>query len=312
MKLHLDFPTFELPALEPHHELFAIGSCFGEEMGGRLKAMKASTCVNPFGNVFHPMSVAQQVQRILDGALFTENDVQEHQGRWFSFFCHTLLSQDNKEALLDTLNRTLQIAHKQLQQSDFLLVTFGTNWGYQLVDSKQWVANCQKQAAKLFQKEFPTVEENQEVWTDLLRSLKQFNPKLKVVFTVSPVRHIQDGLTENQRSKSVLHLLVQTLEQAADCHYIPSYELVMDSLRDYRFFDSDLVHINELGKSVVWDWLRDQWFSEDMKVFHRTWLSIHKRESHRPFNPETPEHAKFLAKLQEDKKRFQQTYGGNV
>lgn len=298
MKLQLDFPKINAPKLENTDCVFGLGSCFGNEVSSQLlQAFMPGMC-NPFGTVFHPIAMAQQLNRVIQCNPFVSGDFEEDQQGFFSYASHTLMRAESMELIKESHNRKLVKANETLLSATKLILTFGTNWGFKRSGTHQWVSNCQKQPALLFDREFAETDENVEEWVKTLHSLFLFNPNIQVVVTVSPVRHLKDGLSENNRSKAALITLVHELVKAfpKQVFYVPSFEVILDVLRDYRFFGDDLCHINDLGLQCVMDWLQTEWFSPEMLSYWKAAKKIQNLINHRVLSSNTQEIEKFAAK----------------
>jgi hypothetical protein len=276
------------------HELMLVGSCFSDNIGDKLKEMKMKVFSNPFGISFNPYSIAQSISRIIQNKEYTS--VENYNNLYFSFDHHSSFSSNTKEEILMKINKSLREAHDKLKQSDFIFITLGSAWVYRNIAQNRLVANCHKIPNKEFAKELLSIENITDSFNDLIKELKGFNPKLNVVFTVSPVRHLKDGFIENQRSKSILlesvHRIVET---NSNCSYFPSYELVMDDLRDYRFFKKDMLHLNEIGVDYVWEKFGDFYFSKETLAIQEEVQALNALLQHRALNDSSLEEKKLLA-----------------
>jgi len=230
-----------------------MGSCFANEIGYRMSAGKLPVMTNPHGTLFNPFSVAKALERFADSHLYTEDDIYLHQNRYISLDHHTAFSSYNREFLIDRLNETGRAASEFLRKASFLFVTFGTSYVFSLRESSDIVANCHKLPTALFTRRQAGNTEIAERWQQTLDSLQQINPELKVWFTVSPVRHLNEGAHANQLSKAHLLLAVEEiLKHPLSGGYFPAYEIFMDDLRDYRYYASDMVHPSETGVDYTW------------------------------------------------------------
>ena len=233
-----------------------MGSCFSENIGQKMIDLKYRVDMNPFGILYNPESIANSLKFLLDQQPFTEYDLFQDQGLWNSFYHHSRFSDVDKDVVLNNINRRLTESHEFLKKADLLVITFGTAWAYELVNTGQVVSNCHKVAASFFNRVRLTRHEISVAYRHLLEELWSFNPNLKVIFTISPIRHWKDGAVENQVSKSTLILAVDHLKNDfADrgLSYFPSYELMMDELRDYRFYAEDMIHPSETATDYIWD-----------------------------------------------------------
>lgn len=237
------------------HTLFFIGSCFADSIGTRFEKLKFNTLVNPFGVMYNPISVSLALDRIIRKRHFCSNDLFFHNQLWHCAELHGSFSQPEPELVLQQANLAIDRAHRFLKETDFLLITFGTAWIYEAATTGQTVANCHKLPESAFNRRRLSVDEIVNQWIQHIDQIREFNPKIRIVFTVSPIRHLRDGAHQNQLSKSVVLLAVDTLcQHFAQCSsYFPSYELVMDELRDYRFYAADMIHLSDVAIDFIFD-----------------------------------------------------------
>jgi hypothetical protein len=231
-----------------------IGSCFASSIGLQLETGRMPVMINPAGAVFNPVSVCNTLDTITSGNEISLDDLFNHEGTWLSFFHYTDFSADNPALVLERINNKSAIASEFLKNAKFLFVTFGTARVYKLKSSGQIVSNCHKVPARYFVNELLTVNEITDIWNMQLDRLNALFPKLKIVFTISPVRHWKDGAHGNQVSKSVLFLAVEELlKHRVAPQYFPAYELLMDDLRDYRFYNEDMLHPSPSAVGYIWE-----------------------------------------------------------
>ena len=233
-----------------------FGSCFSENIGQKLFDLKFDVDLNPFGILYNPISIANSLQLLLEKRLFTESDLFQDQSVWNSFYHHSRFSEVNSEAALEKINSRIAYSREFLLKADFLVITFGTSWVYELKETGKVVTNCHKVPAAQFKRFRLEVSEITEVYRELLTELWKFNPNLKVVFTVSPIRHWKDGAVENQVSKATLLLAIDRLlkgPNSKNIAYFPSYELMMDELRDYRFYAEDMIHLSPVAIDYIFE-----------------------------------------------------------
>jgi len=291
-KIEIPRPEFFI-SHEDH--IMMLGSCFAENIGTMLLKSKFDVNLNPFGILYNPVSVSQAMNKILRKEFFTEKDIFEYRGLYHSFFHHGCFSDVSKEKCLEKINASMQSAIEDLQEVKFLFVTFGTSYVYELKESSEVVGNCHKLPASLFTRYRLTVESIVNDWTALLNQLTEYNSNLQVILTVSPIRHLKDGAHENQLSKSVLLLAIDELcKQFDNIHYFPSYEIVLDELRDYRFYAEDMVHPNSTAIKYLWEKFSNIYFSDDSKQIINEWNKIDAAINHRPINPNSEEYKHFL------------------
>ena len=290
--------------------LLFIGSCFSENIGIRFKERRFSSDINPFGVLYNPESVRQGLDILMEKRLFSEEQLFDYGGLWHSFYHHSRFSGSDKKRVLDKINQNIIDGHLLLKRTEFLFITFGTAWVYQNTDDGRIVANCHKLPASRFKRFRLGVEDIVESYKELTERLKKFSPGIKIVFTVSPVRHLKDGAHGNQLSKSVLLLAVEELvnELKGDVRYFPAYELLMDDLRDYRFYADDMVHPGNAAVEYIWTNLSDVYFDKKAKAYVAEIEKIIRARNHRPFNKNSTEYGKFventLRRLDEIKRQF--------
>lgn len=289
-------PLKSYPFNQDHSSpVLCYGSCFAEHMASRLADRKFQTLLNPFGITYHPLTVAQGLRSILDGRRLTSQDLFLHNDLWHSFDFHSHYSHPDQATALQQMNGSLNRATDFLQQAQVLIVTLGTAYGFIDHETGNLVNNCHKLPAKQFLRKRFSPEEMLEPLQLVFQQLKDQQQDLQVILTVSPVRHLKDGMIENQRSKSVLLLLAEALEKQLDfVHYFPAYELVMDDLRDYRFYAEDMIHPNTLTVDYIWSYYQEAFFSRTTQSLVNQVEKIQQACSHRPFHPQTASHQAFV------------------
>ena len=274
--------------------LLILGSCFAENIGEKLTSNKFNTVVNPFGIIYNPISIANSLSHILNESNFKEDDLLFFNDKWLSLQHHGSYSNSNKIECLQTINQFISLSNKQLKQANYLFITFGSAWVYEH-EKNGLVANCHKIPAKHFTKRLLKVEEIVAAYTSLIKNVKSSNADINIVFTVSPVRHAKDGLWENNLSKAVLHLSIKELTENFDnCSYFPAYEIVMDELRDYRFFKDDLVHPTNLAVNYVWEKFAMSYFSKETIALMGNIQKIKQAATHKPFDFNSEKHQQFI------------------
>lgn len=274
-----------------------LGSCFAENIGLRLKESGFRVTINPFGVLYNPASVGMALNRLAMNYPFRDEELVEHDGFFHSFSHHSSFSGVDAQSTLQRINASFKQAVHDLQHVDCLILTFGTAWVYTLPSTDQIVANCHKLPEDSFLRRRLTVNEIEYFYIELLEMLFQEKPDLKVLFTVSPIRHLKDGLHENTLSKSTLHLAIDGLCESFDhVYYYPAYELMMDDLRDYRFYAEDMVHPSITAQRYIWDHFSDSCFSKPTKEIVRQVQQIRKAMEHKPFHPEDESYKRFAKK----------------
>ena len=313
MKLQTQIPLSKQSdnQIDYQSKLVLLGSCFAGNMAEKLEYFKFQTTTNPFGIIFNPVSIETLVNRIVNKIEFTENDIFFHNDLWHCYEIHSQLSNSNKEDFLGTLNALINSTHKQLNSSTHLIVTFGTSWVYRSIESNQVVANCHKVPQKQFTKELLSIDSIEKSIQNTIGLIKEVNPNCNVIFTVSPVRHIKDGFTENTLSKahliSAIHSFLLHRAQSR-CYYFPSFELLMDELRDYRFYADDMLHPNQTAINYIWEKFNDVWMHPETFKTMALVDTIQKGLQHKPFNPQTQAHQAFLKDLEVKKQTLQNQF----
>lgn len=276
-------------------KILLFGSCFAENIGKQLLENKFSVNVNPFGVLYNPASIVQAIEMLQQNRIFTEDDIFNHQGVYRTYFHHSVFSSPDKDSFLKTINETREKASADLKEAEVLLVTFGTAYAFNLKDREKVVANCHKQPSNIFDRYKLSVSEIVFSWTKLIEESLRINPDLKILFTVSPIRHWKDGAHNNQLSKAVLLLAIDELmNKFSNLYYFPSYEIVLDELRDYRFYAEDMIHPNDVAIQYIWDIFTATYLDEETRKLCVEWQNISRAIGHRPFNEETEEHKQFL------------------
>jgi len=276
-------------------KVLLLGSCFAESMGEKLEYFKFQNLQNPFGIIFNPLSIQKLLERAVNNKTFTEADIFEKDGQWHCFEVHSLVTAVSEEDFLVLLNEKLARLREFVAEASHVVFTFGTAWVYRHKVTGEIVANCHKIPQQEFSKELLSVQEISHSLENLVSLLGELNDSLTVITTVSPVRHLKDGFVENTRSKS--HL-VAGVHAVNGINYFPSYELMMDELRDYRFYERDLVHPNQLAIDIIWDRFKGVWISSETDILQKEIDSIQKGLRHRPFAADSPSHRTFQNNLQ--------------
>lgn len=277
-------------------EVVSLGSCFAENIGEKFEYFKFKITTNPFGIIFNPISIERLVERAVNQQLFAEKDIFFHNDLWHSFELHSALSHPEKTVFLDQLNQIVRQFHRQLRQASHVIITYGTSWVYRHRTSGELVANCHKVPQKEFTKEILSPETIRHSIQNTMALIQKGNPKVQFIFTISPVRHLKDGFAENQRSKAHLITALHHLSLGID-QYFPSYEIMMDELRDYRFYAEDLLHPSQIAIDYIWERFLENHISIHCIGTMQDVSTIQKGLTHRPFNPNTASHQQFLNTL---------------
>lgn len=262
-----------------------VGSCFSSNMALRCENSGFEVISNPFGTVFNPISLATSIERIARNVHFEKDELNAYNGKYFSFLHHSLFSNTDATLVLQNINTSLTAAHQLLQQQPTVFITLGTAWIYELEATGQCVANCHKLPQNHFHKRILSPIEVENSLSQIVASIQEISPQSQIVFTVSPVRHLRDGMAENNRSKGVLLAAVHNfLDKNAqlNCHYFPVYEWVIDELRDYRFFENDFMHPNQLAIDFVFEQFEYSFFSSETRALSHQVNKLTKAKAHRP------------------------------
>lgn len=280
-----------------NRKLLAIGSCFANHIGNRLAEAKFDCDINPFGILYNPASIATELHYLIENRLLTAHDLKYNASLWCSILHHGSFSATTQEDCLEAINSRLSHAAQRLPQTDWLLLTWGTAWVYRWKENGQVVGNCHKFKADCFERRMLSPDEIAASYTTLCSRLRTISPQLKILITVSPIRHLKDGLHENQLSKSVLLLAADKLcSQLADCFYFPAYEIMIDELRDYRFYADDLVHPSTLAVQYIWERFADVSFTSETRELIKEIEAVRKAVTHRPLHPDNPTYKIFVSK----------------
>lgn len=302
-------------------QIMLMGSCFTEHVGKYLTDRKFNTLSNPNGILFNPISIANALSSYIDNQVYSEKDVFNLNDIWTSWDHHSQFSNTNIEACLKFINTTQQAAHQYIQKTQWLMITWGSAFVYELTQEAQnnnslakkpigkIVANCHKAPSDWFNRRLLSVDEILNTFNTLIGKLLKSNPQLHIILTISPVRHLREGLIDNNRSKAVLIQAVHQLCEIFDrVHYFPSYELVIDDLRDYRFYAEDLVHPNHQATQYVWEKFVEMCIHADSVPTMQTIEKIRAAYLHKPLHPQSQQHQTFLKSYLEKTKLLQQQF----
>lgn len=287
--------------IDHSQSIFSIGSCFADNIATKLHKAKFNICASPTGILFNPISIAQTLERLFAykngcaNALPRREELQFDNGRWHHNHFHSSFSDSDAEMALNRMQQAVISGAEALQRADVVIITFGTAIVYRHIASNEIVANCHKQPQRLFSREMLDIEEITERYLKLcLNTLSQ----KQIIFTVSPIRHLSDGLEINSLSKAVLRVALSRIAQMADnVTYFPSYEIMNDELRDYRFYGEDMTHPTPLAINYIWERFSDVAFSDTTQKLISEIEQITTAAAHRPFNPDTAQHKTFCTKM---------------
>jgi len=283
--------------LEHGDGILLHGSCFSDEILSYFKNSGHHAVGNHYGTIFHPTILAHNLLRLFEDS--PENRTFQRDDLFFSWNASSTIFGYGENKLINRLESIRDELINQIKEAKVLIITFGTSWGYELIENEELVANCHKMPASTFQKVLSSPYEMTQDWLLTLDKLKEINPCLQFVFTVSPVRHIRDGIVENNLSKARLIEVVQRLAIEENVHYFPSYELVVDVLRDYRFFKSDMVHPSDVALKYVWEKFEETYFSEETIQLNRNVAELRLSLKHQSLFPESGAHLKHVKRSQE-------------
>jgi hypothetical protein len=286
------------------------GSCFTDTIGKKLKDLLYQVRVNPFGVVYNPLSILNSLGILLDGEEYTEADLEYRNELWFSWDHHSNFSDPHKEGCLNLINREIKTSSKHLKKAVFLLITFGTAWVYRLKKNGEIVSNCHKVPDKEFDRVLLSPEDITNSWKVFLPELLQKNKDLKIIFTVSPVRHWKDGAHGNQLSKSVLLLAIDDLCAIfpENTEYFPAYEILLDDLRDYRFYADDLLHPSTQAVDYIWSIFEKVYFDKHTLEINKELGKLIQAKNHRVYNKDTQAYLKFREKISHQVKQLSKKY----
>lgn len=299
------------PGIDHNSMIFLAGSCFVENIGDKFDYYKLPNKRNPFGILYHPFAIENLISRSVSEREFTEVDIFFHNERWHCFEAHSSLSDQDKGLFLARLNDELRNTREYIKAATHIIITPGTSWVYRQAINDTPVANCHKLPQVNFKKEISDLTEIEESLNSMVEHIRQLNSSTQIIFTISPVRHTKDGLVENQLSKSLLNVAVHnTVKKQSKTSYFPSYEILMDELRDYRFYAEDMLHPGKTGVDYIWEKFMYSWFSPENQKILKEIDIIQKGLAHRAFNEGSTAHQNFLKNLEKKisliKSRFPQ------
>ncbi len=298
--------------IDYNSKILSLGSCFAVNMAEKLDYFKFQNSCNPFGILFHPLAIEKLIDFAVSGKQFSDEDVFFYNERWHCFDVHSDLSNSNKEELLNNLNALIKSTNKHVTGLTHFIITYGTAWIYRNIETNSIVANCHKVPQKQFKKELLTVVEIEKSIANTIKLIHAVNPNCNIIFTVSPVRHIKDGFVQNQWSKanliSAIHDVLDIEHWILNTAYFPSYEIMMDELRDYRFYAEDMLHPSQVAIDYIWKRFKESSISETFFAVMDEVESIQKSLSHKPFNPNSESHFKFESKVREKITKLEDQY----
>ncbi len=289
----------ETNKIDYNSKIILIGSCFSDNISAKFNFLRFKNNSNPFGIIFQPKAIEILILKSLENELFTEEDLVFNNERWHCLDVHSDFSNSDKNSILTNLNSVLKQFKIQLLEASHIIITLGTSWVYRYLKTDTIVANCHKIPQKEFQKELLSVTEITNSLENIMQKIKRLNSNCNVLFTLSPVRHLKDGFIENQQSKA--HLLTaihQAVKANNNVFYFPSYEIMLDDLRDYRFYKKDMLHPNQTAIDYIWNKFSEVWINENTKSIMQQVIEIQNSLNHKPFNENSKLHQEFLRLLQ--------------
>jgi len=294
------FRTIVSPGTSPHKmgisdKILTIGSCFADVIGTRLISNKLTVLSNPFGVLYNPHSIHKAIRYSIFNESPPVHTFLQHQDVFLNYDFHSEISSLHQDSLQFQLKEIIGASHYFLSTAQWLIITFGTAWVYERIDTGEIVANCHKEPMNLFSKSLLTQKKIIESFDKFYKELTEFNSAIKLILTVSPVRHVKDTLPLNSVSKAILRTACYTLaEEYAGVEYFPAYEIMIDDLRDYRFYKPDMIHPTEVAEEYIWEKFSDRYFTPALKNFEQQWNEIQNALAHKPFYASTAAHQSFL------------------
>lgn len=287
--------------IQPNSAILSMGSCFADELAYVFKKSQFQILSNPYGTMFNPFSIAESIERMEKNQSYSESDLLEYKGKIISLDHHTEFDGIFVEDVLKRINESLKAAHFFLQKTQFVFITLGTSFVHRFLPKDKWVANCHKIPNKFFEKQLLTEQQIRESIERIITSIKNIcTDEVAVYFTVSPVRHTREGMVENQRSKSrLISALHDVVEQYDTVHYLPIYELMMDDLRDYRFYKEDMIHPSEQAFQYIFEKFSQAFFSPSALDFMDENMKIQQGLAHQPLDEKSIDYINFQRKLKE-------------
>ena len=289
-----------------------FGSCFAENLSKKFNFFKFKNSQNPFGINFHPVAIERVINHVIKKKAYNDEDVFFYNEQWHCFESHSKLSCASKQELLVNLNANIEHTYNRLCESSHVIITLGTAWTYRYLEKDIVVSNCHKLPNTLFSKELLSVNEVYQSLQSIVRLIKSINRSTTVIFTVSPVRHLRDGFIENTQSKAHLiaavHLLLSKNSKDQKTYYFPSYEIMMDELRDYRFYADDMIHPNTLAVSYIWNKFQECWIALNVRKTMKEVKQIQLDLEHKPFNSNSKAHQQFVKQLKSRQEKLQSKF----
>jgi hypothetical protein len=283
--------------IDHNSSVVLIGSCFSEHMEQKLDHYKFEQFTNPSGIVFHPRAIEKSIGSCVDQKEYCQKDLIQKGELWLSLDHHSRFSGTDPELVLENINQSIAKGYLALKNASHLIITLGTSWAYRWTGTGAFVANCHKIPQSNFEKVLLSGEETVLSLKNTVNKVREINPELEVIFTLSPVRHLKDGFVQNNHSKALLHAAIQKMSQEEKIHYFPAYEIMMDDLRDYRFYKSDMIHPSDEAVAYIWEQFANAWISDESRQLMTEIEDIQRALQHKPFDPGSKAHQVFLEQV---------------
>ncbi|MBK7762788.1 MAG: GSCFA domain-containing protein [Bacteroidetes bacterium] len=288
-QLGIEIPQLE-PQIQHHHKIILSGSCFTEHMTGFMQRAKFQVMQNAHGIIFNPLSVCKSLLDVAEAKLYTADDLFFLNEYWHSWYHHSDFSDMNQQICLEKINQSIASQHAFLKQADYIIITLGSAFAYQHIEQSIFVSNNHRAPAVWFSKVLLDINEIKSALQNMQQKLISLHPQLKFIYTISPVRHVRDGVIENNRSKA---RLLEAVHAMPNSYYFPAYELVIDILRDYRFYDIDMVHPNYQATAFVWEKFLESCVNPSCFPLLKKLDQVFKAKNHRPKSTSSLAHQKF-------------------
>ncbi len=291
-----------------HSNIVLLGSCFTENISNKLHYYRFNVMNNPFGILFNPIAIEKLIHHSITNFQYTANNLVFQNEQWHCLDAHSDMSNNNIDKVLNDLNTALKNTKTTLNKASHIIITLGTAWVYEYLKTEEIVANCHKIPQKEFHKQLLSVHKIELSLENIIQNMHKVNPNCQIIFTVSPVRHLKDGFVENMLSKSHLLTAIHNV-LSKKTHYFPAYEIMMDDLRDYRFYNADMLHPNQTAIDYIWDKFVNRWIDSSEKETMNQVAQIQKGLAHKPFNENSKKHQQFLAKIYQKIKKLEKLKG---
>lgn len=276
-----------------------LGSCFSEHMESKFDYFKINNFSNPFGILFNPVAIEKAIQDCVLKERYSQENLIMNNDSWLSLNHHSKFNNRDPEKVLAAINKDIELGHRALKNASHVIITLGTSWVYQWNENGHTVGNCHKISQKKFTKKLLSSDEIVDSLSGIIEKVRSINQGAKFIFTLSPVRHLKDGFIENSLSKALLLKSIHDLQANLDIYYFPAYEIMIDDLRDYRFYKSDMIHPNKMAVDYIWNHFIGSWLSSSSMELMNEIDEIQKSLAHRPFDADSKAHNKFLELLDE-------------